>query len=113
MLAVLFAVGLMQPLVNLSAHRCIPQVPVGGAVVAAPDPRIVTAVSKLYPGRASVAPVLDLFITLLSLVRYVDVAVRFGLVGCIRFMYAHIVRALLRALRGTWLPSVRMLGTQK
>ena len=45
------------------------QVPVGGAVVSGPDSRIVTAVSKLYPGRASVGPILDVFITLLSLVR--------------------------------------------
>jgi len=42
-------------------------VPVGGAIVAAPDSRLVDKVSELYPGRASMSPVMDLFITLLSL----------------------------------------------
>lgn len=42
-------------------------VPVGGAIVAAPDARLVDKVSSLYPGRASMSPLLDLFITLLSL----------------------------------------------
>lgn len=45
------------------------QVPVGGAVVCGPDNRIVSAVSKLYPGRASVSPVMDVFVTLLAIVR--------------------------------------------
>jgi len=45
-------------------------VPVGGAIVAAPVPSaLLTAVSRIYPGRASLAPVLDLFITLLAMVR--------------------------------------------
>ncbi|CAK9104435.1 O-phosphoseryl-tRNA(Sec) selenium transferase (Liver-pancreas antigen) (LP) (SLA-p35) (SLA/LP autoantigen) (Selenocysteine synthase) (Sec synthase) (Selenocysteinyl-tRNA(Sec) synthase) (Sep-tRNA:Sec-tRNA synthase) (SepSecS) (Soluble liver antigen) (SLA) (UGA suppressor tRNA-associated protein) (tRNA(Ser/Sec)-associated antigenic protein) [Durusdinium trenchii] len=42
-------------------------VPVGGAIVAAPSAALVDKVSGLYPGRASMSPVLDLFITLLSL----------------------------------------------
>ncbi|KAL2911861.1 hypothetical protein HK105_208641 [Polyrhizophydium stewartii] len=42
-------------------------VPVGGCVVAGPDKALVAAVSKLYPGRASMSPILDLFITLLSM----------------------------------------------
>jgi len=42
-------------------------VPVGGAIVAAPDAKLVDKVSGLYPGRASMSPLLDLFITLLSL----------------------------------------------
>jgi O-phospho-L-seryl-tRNASec:L-selenocysteinyl-tRNA synthase len=42
-------------------------VPVGGAVVASPDGTKVELVSKMYPGRASISPILDLFITLLSL----------------------------------------------
>lgn len=44
-------------------------VPVGGAVVAAgsKDPSLVHAVNSLYPGRASITPLLDVFITLLSL----------------------------------------------
>jgi len=42
-------------------------VPVGGAIVAAPQPALVNKVSGLYPGRASMSPLLDLFMTLLSL----------------------------------------------
>jgi O-phospho-L-seryl-tRNASec:L-selenocysteinyl-tRNA synthase len=42
-------------------------VPVGGAIVGSPSESIVDAVSKLYPGRASISPVLDLFITLVSM----------------------------------------------
>lgn len=43
-------------------------VPVGGAIVAAPaESKLVEAVARSYPGRASLSPVLDLFITLLSL----------------------------------------------
>lgn len=45
------------------------QVPVGGAVVASPDPAIVRAVSQAYPGRASSSPILDVFMTLLRMVR--------------------------------------------
>ena len=43
-------------------------VPVGGAVVAAPSDSvtdIVRAVNTLYPGRAAMAPLLDVLITLL------------------------------------------------
>ena len=42
-------------------------VPVGGAVVLAPTKAFVDAVSGCYPGRASMTPILDLFITLLSM----------------------------------------------
>jgi O-phospho-L-seryl-tRNASec:L-selenocysteinyl-tRNA synthase len=42
-------------------------VPVGGAVIAGADPALVGAISKLYPGRASMSPVLDVFVTLLSM----------------------------------------------
>jgi len=42
-------------------------VPVGGAIVASPSSKLVDKVSELYPGRASMSPLLDLFITLLSL----------------------------------------------
>ena len=42
-------------------------VPVGGALVASPRADVVDKVSKLYPGRACVAPCLDLFITLLEM----------------------------------------------
>lgn len=42
-------------------------VPVGGAVVAAKDSRFLSALAATYPGRASSAPVLDLFITLLAM----------------------------------------------
>lgn len=42
-------------------------VPVGGAVVASPSQAFIDLVSSCYPGRASMTPVLDLFITLLSM----------------------------------------------
>jgi O-phospho-L-seryl-tRNASec:L-selenocysteinyl-tRNA synthase len=44
-------------------------VPVGGAVVTSgrENTRVVEEVRKAYPGRASIAPVLDLFITLLGM----------------------------------------------
>ena len=44
-------------------------VPVGGAIIAGPDEKFMEAIAKNYPGRASGSPVLDLFITLLSLGR--------------------------------------------
>jgi O-phospho-L-seryl-tRNASec:L-selenocysteinyl-tRNA synthase len=42
-------------------------VPVGGAIISSPTPILIDQVSKLYPGRASSAPILDLFITLLAM----------------------------------------------
>lgn len=42
-------------------------VPVGGAIVLSPIEDVVKNVGKVYPGRASAAPIIDLFITLLSL----------------------------------------------
>lgn len=42
-------------------------VPVGGAVVLSPNDLIIKSVGKVYAGRASSAPVMDLFITLLSM----------------------------------------------
>jgi O-phospho-L-seryl-tRNASec:L-selenocysteinyl-tRNA synthase len=42
-------------------------VPVGGAIVASPQTQLVEKVAGLYPGRASMSPLLDLFITLLHL----------------------------------------------
>jgi O-phospho-L-seryl-tRNASec:L-selenocysteinyl-tRNA synthase len=42
-------------------------VPVGGAVLVSPDKAFVDAVSSCYPGRAGMTPILDLFITLLSM----------------------------------------------
>ena len=44
-------------------------VPVGGAIVFSQNKKLVKNISELYPGRASAAPILDLFITLLSLGR--------------------------------------------
>lgn len=41
-------------------------VPVGGAIVAG-QPQLIEKISNLYPGRASMSPLLDLFITLLHL----------------------------------------------
>ena len=42
-------------------------VPVGGAIISSPSEKMIKAVSKVYAGRASSAPILDLFITLLSM----------------------------------------------
>jgi len=43
-------------------------VPVGGSIVAGPSKRwIEEELSKMYPGRASMAPILDVFLTLMSL----------------------------------------------
>lgn len=48
-------------------------VPVGGAIIFSPLKKekgkisLIKSISELYPGRASVAPILDLFITLLSM----------------------------------------------
>lgn len=42
-------------------------VPVGGAIISCPAPEMVSQISMLYPGRASISPILDLFITFLSM----------------------------------------------
>ncbi|EDV22917.1 uncharacterized protein TRIADDRAFT_50605 [Trichoplax adhaerens] len=42
-------------------------VPVGGAVIAGFDDSFISKISQTYPGRASAAPVMDLFVTLLSM----------------------------------------------
>lgn len=42
-------------------------VPVGGAIITSPNGEFVDFISKTYPGRASMSPLLDLFITLLSM----------------------------------------------
>ena len=42
-------------------------VPVGGSIVASANEELITKVSQVYPGRASSSPIVDLFITLLSL----------------------------------------------
>lgn len=42
-------------------------VPVGGSLVYSNNKKIVKGISEIYPGRACMQPVLDLFITLLSM----------------------------------------------
>ena len=42
-------------------------VPVGGAIVASPNKKFIAAVGQNYPGRASMSPILDLFVTLLQM----------------------------------------------
>jgi O-phospho-L-seryl-tRNASec:L-selenocysteinyl-tRNA synthase len=42
-------------------------VPVGGAVVGSPCPAALARVSEMYPGRASLSPIVDLFVTLLGM----------------------------------------------
>lgn len=44
-------------------------VPVGGAVIASTNPELVDMVGRLYAGRASASPIIDLFITALHLGR--------------------------------------------
>ena len=42
-------------------------VPVGGSIVFSQSDSLIQQVSKQYPGRATSSPILDLFITLLSM----------------------------------------------
>ena len=42
-------------------------VPVGGAIVVSPSKTVITDIGKIYAGRASASPIIDLFITLLSM----------------------------------------------
>jgi len=42
-------------------------VPVGGALILSPNDKVIESISKNYPGRASASPMVDLFITLLSM----------------------------------------------
>ena len=42
-------------------------VPVGGALIISPEESVIACISKNYPGRASASPMIDLFITLLSM----------------------------------------------
>lgn len=42
-------------------------VPVGGAIIYSPSVSIINEVAKFYPGRASISPILDLFVTLLNM----------------------------------------------
>lgn len=42
-------------------------VPVGGALIMSPNSSVIETISKNYPGRASASPMIDLFITLLSM----------------------------------------------
>ena len=42
-------------------------VPVGGSIVASFEPKYIQNLGKIYPGRASIASIMDLFITFLSM----------------------------------------------
>ncbi|KAL3823915.1 hypothetical protein ACHAXA_007886 [Cyclostephanos tholiformis] len=42
-------------------------VPVGGALIMSPNYNVIESISQNYPGRASASPIIDLFITLLSM----------------------------------------------
>ena len=42
-------------------------VPVGGALIMSPNSKVIESINKNYPGRASASPMIDLFITLLSM----------------------------------------------
>ncbi|CAK88142.1 unnamed protein product (macronuclear) [Paramecium tetraurelia] len=61
--------GLAQGTVNLIVSSTDKNfmVPVGGALIYGNDKKLIKQISELYPGRASAAPILDLFITFLSM----------------------------------------------
>ena len=42
-------------------------VPVGGAIVNSPSPSFLQDVAKMYPGRANMSPIFDLFVTFLAM----------------------------------------------
>lgn len=42
-------------------------VPVGGSIVGSPDEAFIDALARTYPGRASLSPIVDLFVTLLAM----------------------------------------------
>eukprot|EP00470_Lotharella_oceanica_P010431 CAMPEP_0170197510 /NCGR_PEP_ID=MMETSP0040_2-20121228/66579_1 /TAXON_ID=641309 /ORGANISM="Lotharella oceanica, Strain CCMP622" /LENGTH=251 /DNA_ID=CAMNT_0010447199 /DNA_START=54 /DNA_END=809 /DNA_ORIENTATION=- len=42
-------------------------VPVGGSIIAGFDKKVIDAVSKTYPGRASMSPIMDVFLTLITM----------------------------------------------
>ena len=42
-------------------------VPVGGSIIIGSSAELVDSIASLYPGRASISPIMDLFITLLSM----------------------------------------------
>ena len=42
-------------------------VPVGGAIVNSPSPAFLQDVAKMYPGRANMSPIFDLFVTFLAM----------------------------------------------
>ena len=44
-------------------------VPVGGSIVFSSNEKIIASLSSMYPGRASMSPVMDLFCTFLSMGR--------------------------------------------
>jgi hypothetical protein len=46
---------------------CVRDLVCSGAIVAGPSKKFIEEVNKAYPGRASASPIIDLFITLLSL----------------------------------------------
>jgi O-phospho-L-seryl-tRNASec:L-selenocysteinyl-tRNA synthase len=42
-------------------------VPVGGAIIAGPKKSLLDDINNLYPGRASIGPILDVFVTWLAM----------------------------------------------
>ena len=61
-----FSRFLLQLSIAAPSFVCSLQVPVGGSIVVSPTRSVIDAVSRMYPGRASLSPILDLFVTLLS-----------------------------------------------
>ena len=59
-------------------------VPVGGSIIASSNKEFIRKISAIYPGRASASPIIDLFVTLLSM----------GTSGYSRLLSSRIVRSL-------------------
>jgi O-phospho-L-seryl-tRNASec:L-selenocysteinyl-tRNA synthase len=77
-------------------------VPVGGAIITGPAAATVRAIGQVYPGRASSGPLIDLFVTLLSL----------GRAGLVQHLHDREVlfQYFKHSLR-TFLPDTRLLHT--
>lgn len=58
-------IGRVDAIINSTDKNFL--VPVGGALIMSPNPAVIESINKNYPGRASASPMVDLFITLLSM----------------------------------------------
>mmetsp|Transcript_5425 Transcript_5425/g.12345 ORF Transcript_5425/g.12345 Transcript_5425/m.12345 type:complete len:565 (+) Transcript_5425:109-1803(+) len=58
-------IGRVDAIINSTDKNFL--VPVGGALIMSPNSNVIESINKNYPGRASASPMIDLFITLLSM----------------------------------------------